>query len=201
MKRYTKEINGKSVIKNRNEIVINLKELITDESTGELIEEVDITIINPSEDVLLENGWVEYVTLTPELTPEELLSAAKEDKLKQLKEYDESEEVNDCIIKYQYEEFHYWANKSERDALKGAVRDFISLDRETYRLDIRDLGISLNLPCNVLLGMLTRLEAYAADCYNKTTDHEYSIKKLKTIEEVDLYNFRTGYPKKLTFTI
>jgi hypothetical protein len=31
----------------------------------------------------------------------------------------------------------------ERDVLKGAVSDFLSLDRYSYRLDLRELGVAI----------------------------------------------------------
>jgi hypothetical protein len=96
---------------------------------------------------------------------------------------------------------HYWADKEERDSLKGAVRDCISVGRETYRLDLRDLGISLHIPCEDLLQMLSALEVYAIDSYNKTTDHIYSVNALTTVEEVKAYDYHIGYPEKLTFNL
>jgi hypothetical protein len=49
--------------------------------------------------------------------------------------------------------------------------------------------------------MLIQLECYAADCYNKTTDHQFAIKQLTSIEDVQNYDFTVGYPEKLTFTL
>lgn len=157
-------------------------------------------IINPSEEQILAEGWLEYVPpVVPEPTEEELLEQAKDAKIQELHAYDESEEVNSCIIVYQGNEISYWANKTERDALKGALNDCIAMGRMEYRLDLRDLGISLSVECEKLLLMMATLEVYAVDCYNKTTDHEFAIKALATKEEVDGYDFRTGYPEKLTF--
>ena len=200
MKKYTKIIDDNVVIKMRNEIVLKEKRVVIDNITGES-KEVTMTIFNPNEEQLLADGWEEYIVLAYEPTESEKLEQAKELALKRLKIFDESEEVNDCIITYQGLELHYWANKSERDALKGAVRDCISVGRETYRLDLREMGISLSLSCDTLLQMLAALEVYAIDCYNKTTDHEYEIKSLNTIEEVESYNYRVGYPEKLTFEL
>ena len=75
------------------------------------------------------------------------LEKAKHEKIRELTAYDESSEVNDCIIVYQGQELHYWANKTERDSLKGAIRDYITLGRTDYRLDLREIGISLLIPC------------------------------------------------------
>lgn len=48
MKRYTKEINGKTVIKTRQQIVISKNGMST---------------YNPTEEMILEDGWVEYIPL------------------------------------------------------------------------------------------------------------------------------------------
>lgn len=180
MKKFKKEINGKVVVKALHEIVINKDGLST---------------YNPTEEMVLEDGWIEYVIAPRELPTDVMLKRVKERKLRELYEYDESDEVNDCIIIYQGEELHYWANKTERDALKGALRDCISMGRDTYRLDLREKGISITLPCELLLQMMAALEVYAIDCYNKTTDHKYAIEACATEVDVDAYEFRgVGYP-------
>lgn len=180
MKRYKKEIDGKTVIKTLKEIVIRKDGKVT---------------YNPTEDMVLADGWVEYVPPTPsEPSAEVLFERAKKRKLLDLYAYDESSEVNDCIIVYQGQELHYWANKTERDALKGALRDCMDMWREFYRLDLRDKGVSLTIRCELLLQMMAVLEVYAIDSFNKTTDHEFAIKALATREEVEAYDFRVGYP-------
>ena len=159
-------------------------------------------IINPSEEQLLAAGYVEYVPPTPEEpTEEELLADAKSRKLAELNDYDNSSEVNDCVIVYQGNELHYWANKAERNDLKNAVRDYVAMGRTEYRLDLRDKGISITLPCELLLQMMAALEVYAIECYNKTTDHNYAIKALATLEEVKSYDYKVGYPEKLRFEV
>ena len=202
MKKYQKEIDGKTVIKKRNEIVLSVTRTITDEKTGES-KEVKNNVYNPTHEMLLENGWVEYVPTSPsiELTERQLYRRAMARKLRDLESYDNSSEVNDCIIVYQGNELHYWASKDERNDLKNAVRDCISMGRDTYRLDLRDKGISITLPCELLLQMMAALEVYAIDCYNKTTDHNYAIRALNTLEEVEAYNYKVGYPEKLRFEI
>lgn len=182
MKRYIKEIDGKTVIKTLKEIVIRKYGRVT---------------YNPTEEMVLADGWVEYVPPTPvEPSAEELLERAKQRKLLDLYAYDESSEVNDCIIVYQGQELHYWANKTERDALKGALRDCMDMGREFYRLDLRDKGVSLTIRCELLLQMMAALEVYAIDSFNKTTDHEFAIKACATQVEVDAYVFRgVGYPE------
>ena len=190
MKQYKKQIDGKSVIKSLKEIVIKKDGRVT---------------YNPTEEMVLADGWVEYVSPASSepigLPMSVQLRRAKNIKLRDLENHDNSSDVNDCIIVYQGQELHYWANKSERDTLKGAVRDCLAMGRETYRLDLRDKGLSIELQCELLLQMMAALEVYAIDCYNKTTDHEYAIKSLPTIEDVEAYDYRVGYPEKLRFEL
>ena len=186
MKKYKKEIDGKVSIKTLNEIVLN--------KDGSMV-------FNPTEEMVLADGWTEYVFKPREWPMEIQLQRVKDRKLRELERYDESEEVNDCIIVYQGEEIHYWASKTERNDLKNAVRDCIAMGRTEYRLDLRDKGISINLPCELLLQMMAALEVYAIDCYNKTTDHEFAIKALETLEEVEAYDYKVGYPEKLRFEV
>ena len=135
------------------------------------------------------------------LKEEEVAQRTKNRKLRELHEYDESSEVNDCIIVYQGNELHYWANKTERNSLKSAIQDCIAMDRETYRLDLREVGVSVDINCEKLLSMLSALEVYAIDCYNKTTDHIYAVNNLTTVEEIEAYHYRVCYPEKLTFEL
>lgn len=159
-------------------------------------------IINPSEEQLLNAGYVEFIPPAKEgPTEEELLRKAKEDKLKSLHEYDSSKSVNVCYIRYGGQSISYWADKHERDALKSAVRDYIALGKTEYRLDLREMGISITLSCELLLQMLAALEVYATECYNKTTDHEFAIKSLTTKDEMEAYDFSIGYPEKLVFNL
>ena len=161
----------------------------------------DKQIINPTEEQILEAGYIEYIEEVPEIPNTQLLENIRNGKLLQLESYDNSNTINVCYIVYQGQTLEYWADRHERDSLKSAINDCITLGRETYRLDLRNLQISLEIKCTDLLQMLAQLEVYAIDCYNKTTDHEYAIKALTTQDEIIAYNFMQGYPNKLTFEL
>lgn len=188
MKKYKKEINGKVEVKTLKDIVLN--------KDGNVV-------FNPTEEMVLADGWTEYIATKPTPIPERVLvERARRRKLDELHRYDESSEVNDCIIVYQGQEIHYWANKTERNDLKNAVRDCIAMGREFYRLDLRDKGISITVQCELLLEMMAVLEVYAIDSFNKTTDHEFAIKALPTEAEIDAYEFRNvGYPEIPRFNL
>lgn len=187
MKRYYKQIDNKNVIKTLKEIVIRKDGRVT---------------YNPTEEMVLADGWVEFVEPEPKPVPEKvLIERARRRKLDELHKYDESKEVNDCIIVYQGNELHYWADKHERDALKSAIRDCIALSRTEYRLDLREFGMSISIPCELLLQMLSALEVYAIDCYNKTTDHLFAVQALDNIDSIENYDYRKGYPSMLVFNL
>ena len=175
MRMYVKD----GVIRSRNKIV-----LVLDSKQ----------IINPSEEEILSNGWIEYVEV-------ETIEKAKQRKISEIESYDSSESVNECFISYYDQTIPYWVDKSERNDLKSAINDCILLGKDTYRLDIRDLGVSINVKCNDLLRMLSALELYAIECYNKTTDHIFAVNSLDTIESVENYDYTQGYPDKLTFEL
>ena len=187
MKIYTKIINNRQEVKPANRIII-----IKD----------GFQTINPTEEMILADGWVEYIAPTPSVpTEEELLGSAKLRKIDEINEYDSSKDVNICYIKTPLDTIPYWANKTERSTLKSAIHDCIAMGREIYRLDLREFGVSVDINCEKLLSILSALEVYAIDCYNKTTDHIYAVNNLTMIEEIEKYDYRLGYPEKLTFEL
>jgi hypothetical protein len=161
----------------------------------------NMQIFNPTEEMILEDGWVEYIPVVQEPTEEELFNLEKEHMINRIMDFDNSDEVNNCYINYQGQQISYWADKQERSVLKTAIQDCITLGRENYRLDLRDLDVSIELNCELLLQMLASLEVYAIDCYNVTTDHLFNIKKIETLEELHQYDYRAGYPEKLVFSV
>ena len=166
---------------------------------GEIIIIGDSQIINPTEEQLLEAGWMVWEELQP--TPQQLLEQARVEKLMEIESYDSSSDVNECLIHYNGETIPYWADKTTRTTLKEAVRDCIAVGISTYRLDLRDYGVSIDIDCELMLGMLQELEVYAIRCYNKTTDHIYAVKAMDNIEDIQAYDYQSDYPSKLEFTI
>jgi hypothetical protein len=106
MKYYIKIINNRPIIKAGKDIIIKNNGLCT---------------YNPNEEMILSDGWEDYSEALPEPSEDELLALAKESKIAEIKEYDNSSEVNNCVVMTDAGSLNYWANKLERDSLKGAV--------------------------------------------------------------------------------
>lgn len=176
MKQYIKD----NKILNQNKIVITVNN-----------DGLETQIINPSEDILLEHGWVEYIK--PEPTAEELLAEAKEMKVREIEHYDSSIEVNEFFIN----DIPVWLDKATRAGLMLRFQSELAMKKENTTLWYNDM--MFELPINSAVAMLYAIENYASQCYDNTHMHISEINKLTTIDEIEAYNYRIGYPDKLHF--
>lgn len=184
MKQYFKEENGEIIWYN-GRIILNGRQ-----------------IINPNEQQIFSAGYQLFKPKQEEPPSEEdILNKVKNDILTNIRCYDESPEVNNCTIVYNNKELSYWADKSDRSNLKTAIQDYINAGFTLYRLDLREIGICVEIPCDQLLQMLAALEVYAVQCYNKTTDHMFAIEAMTSIDELKTYDHTLGYPEKLIFNL
>ena len=62
-------------------------------------------------------------------------------------------------------------------------------------------NICVTFNCDSAIQMLSALELYALDCYNKTAEHKVNVQNLSSIEEVNNYDYKSGYPDKLIFSL
>lgn len=176
MKRYTKQIDGKTVIKERNRIVINKDGMQT---------------INPTHEMLIADGWVEYII--PEPTEEELLLRAKVYVKNEIRRYDSSSEVNEFFING----LSVWLDKATRAGLKLRFEAEIAMGNENTSLWYNNMQFPL--PLSQAMQMLYAIEIYASACYDNTQAHLANVEALSTIEECEEYDYKVGYPEKLYF--
>ena len=176
MKLYEKEIEGKLVRKTRTQIIVKKDGL---------------QIINPSEEVILADGWVEYVK--PEPTAEELLERAKRAKKAEITAYDSSSAVNEFTI----QGMSVWLDKATRAGLMLRFQAEQATGAENTTLWYG--GVQFPLPLVNAVAMLYAIECYASACYDNTQKHLASVDALATIEEVEAYDYKQGYPEKLKF--
>lgn len=201
MKLYTKEIDGKVVIKPANKIAVKTDISFTEEiktmgSDGttrtEIVERTqESRVYNPTHEQILADGWEEYVT--PEPTAEELLAQAKANKIREIEAYDTSSAVNSFF----YGNVEFWLDRDTRVSVRSTAEIMKEMSRETMTLWLGDVNVTLS-PTEVLQ-MLAVLEVYALECYNTTAEHKAKVNVLATIEEVEAYDYRTGYPEIVRF--
>lgn len=187
MKRYTKEIDGKPVIKTRNQIVIKGKRTIKDKDGNEKV--VSTNTYNPTEEMILADGWVEYVTPIYEPTIEDY----RRDMINEIKRFDSSNEVNGFYIG----EFEVWLDKATRVGLKLRFDAEIASGKAETILWYE--GMQFPLELSMAVQMLNTIELYASACYDNTQAHIANVNTIEDIESLKNYDYRTGYPDKLRF--
>jgi hypothetical protein len=178
MKRYTKTIDGKQVIKIANKIVINKD---------------GMNIFNPTEKMILEDGWVEYIVPVYEETEEELLNKERERMIEHIIRYDSSKDINVFYIS----DYSLWLDKATRVGLK--LRFDAELESGKTTTILWYDGIPFELELENAMRMLNSIEMYASACYDNTQYHVANVKKLDNIDDVKRYDYRTGYPEKIRF--
>lgn len=113
----------------------------------------------------------------------------------QIKAYDQFTTVNSFTINGE----ELWLDKATRVGLVNSINSEKSAGKETTTLWFNNKSITLN--CDTALQILNSLELYAIACYNKTAEHLANVEALTTVEEVEAYDYKTGYPDKLVFTV
>ena len=90
-----------------------------------------------------------------------------------------------------------WLDKSTRVGLFNSI----SIEKQIGKTDtvLWYDAIKYIIPIPDALAMLNKIEMYALNCYNVTQSHIAAVRSLQTIEEVENYNFKVGYPVKLGF--
>ena len=183
MKRYIKD----GIIKTRNQIVIKGQRTIKDKDGNEKV--VSTNTYNPSEEMILADGWVEYVIPIYELTIEDY----RRDKINEIKRFDSSNEVNIFYIGGQ----EIWLDKATRVGLK--LRFDAEIANGQTETTLWYEGIPFNLELAHAAQMLNAIELYASACYDNTQMHIANVKSIEDIESLKNYDYRTGYPEKLRF--
>jgi len=157
--------------------------------------------------ILLSNEQVEFHTQNPDASIEEVLNMeltpapqrtledAKQQKIAQIDGYDKSAAVNNFILNGQ----DMWLTVEERQQLATQIAANEAANRENMTRWFG--GISYTLPIATWKQMLNQLEIYAGDALNVTESHKAAVNALSTIEDVDTYEYRYGYPERINFGI
>ena len=127
-----------------------------------------------------------------EMTP---LDKIKKSLIKKVEEFDSSDEVNSFFLNG----IKVWLNKDTRVGLMNSLTIEKNAGKEESTLWFNNICITIN--CDAAIQMLSALELYALSCYNVTAEHKVAIENLTTLDEAMDYDFTTGYPEKLNFTI
>lgn len=178
MKVYRKKINDKLIIKPANKIIVIKDGMQT---------------INPTHDMIIEDGWEEYVIETVETPMEETLESVKEEMVQMILNHDSSESVNVFYVGGR----QMWLDKATRVGLK--LRFESELENGMTETTLWYNGIPFPLNLDDAVKMLHSIEIYASMCYDNTQMHIANVRAMEDIESVKAYDYYTGYPDVLNF--
>lgn len=125
----------------------------------------------------------------------ETLKEAKEIMKKKISDYDSSDNVNSFIVNGE----SAWMNSTERTNYTASIQSAETLGEESVELMLN--GNKITLPLGNAKTMLAQICRYADECWMVTQQHLSDVDKLEDISSVLNYNYMTGYPKKLEFTL
>lgn len=151
-------------------------------------------IINPTDEQLMQAGWLVWI---PEEHPEppRTLAQAKDEMIARIEEYDESTAVNGIIVNG----VELWIPAEQRAILKTSVDAYKTLGIENITKVWE--GVEYTATADEWLYMIATVEVYASECFNVTARHKAAVMALDNIEDVDNFDYELDYPDKPRFTI
>lgn len=123
------------------------------------------------------------------------LEEAKAEKIAEIIDYDTSSSVNGFVLNG----LLVWLDKATRVGLMNSTTIAKEAGQQTTTLWLR--GVKLVVDCDKAIKLLSALEMYALECFNVTASHKAAVGELKTIEDVKVYDYKTGYPKMLEMSV
>ena len=144
-------------------------------------------IYNPSEELLLQNGW------KLDSSKEEVLEEYKKEKIKDIQRYDTSRAINGFTVNG----IKMWLDKATRVGLMLRLQSEQQAGYNSTTLWYDN--VEYVFPVDVAIQMLQNIELYASKCYDTTQKHIATVTSLDNVQDVKQYNYTTGYPEQLSF--
>lgn len=161
----------------------------------------DMQIFNPTEEQILNEGWIEYVIPEPEPepisdpTPEELLQQTKNAKITEIDAYNDSSNVNGFVVNGH----QTWIPRELRANFKASIDSYIALEIPTMTKIWE--GIEYTTAPQNWLQMYYVVEYYASECQNVTDRHKITVNAMNSIEDIEAFDIAADYPNMPEFTI
>lgn len=190
LKKYVsfKEIKGDCVRVKANEgYMLKLGDSYTEELFCERSAIPDNLVVVPYSTYLIESNKEKYKGMT--------IEEAKEKLIAEITDYDTSDKVNGFVLNG----LLVWLDKATRVGLMNSTTIAKAAGQETTTLWLG--GLKLVVDCDKAIQLLSALEMYALECFNVTASHKAAVGELKTIGEVEAYDYKAGYPKMLEMSV
>lgn len=123
------------------------------------------------------------------------LKQAKIDKIAEITAYDTSSSVNGFMLNGVL----VWLDKATRVGLMNSTTIAKAAGQKTTTLWLG--GAKFVIDCDKAIQLLSALEMYALECFNVTASHKAAVGWLMSLEEVESYDYKAGYPKMLEMSV
>ncbi len=139
----------------------------------------------------IQKAFVEFTSKMDALK----LKQAKADKIAEITAYDTSSSVNGFMLNG----LLVWLDKATRVGLMNSTTIAKAAGQKTTTLWLG--GLKLVVDCDKAIQLLSALEMYALECFNVTASHKQAVSKLMSLEDVEVYDYKAGYPKMLEMSV
>ena len=190
LKKYVSitEIKGDCVrVKANDGYMLKLGDFYTEELYCERSAIPENLVVVSYSTYLTESNKEKYKGMTVEEAKEKLIA--------EITAYDTSNKVNGFVLNG----LLVWLDKATRVGLMNSTTIAKAAGQQTTTLWLK--GIKLVVDCDKAIQLLSALEMYALECFNVTASHKAAVSELKSIEEVEAYDYKTGYPKMLEMSV
>jgi hypothetical protein len=133
-----------------------------------------------------------------QLTPPHVrtLEEAKSEMIQKIDEYDSSDSVNSFLVN---DTIKAWFTADERANYRNSIDSAETLGVEELTFFIG--GMLTTVPTANAKTMLATVQLYADQCYIVTQLHKDTVNGFETIEAVDSFDYKSGYPEMPSFII
>lgn len=119
------------------------------------------------------------------------LDMAKERKIAEIAAYSDSDAVNSLT----FNGIKTWLTRTVRDGYDTSITAAKNLGEANVTFMVGDN--EMQLPVDKARRVLDLVQRYADACFIVTERHKIAVKALQTVDEVEKYDYKQGYPEKL----
>lgn len=181
---------GKKIVKG-NDFVCGTEVWLAGNDTADAYKEVSIEEADAMEKAQRETEGEKTDEETPSAKMPTDIDMAKAAKIAEIAVYSDSDAVNSLT----FNGLKTWLTPNVR------ANYLVSLDAAELlgETDITFVveGVQASLPIKQVRLLLAKIQRYADACYIVTEGHKRAVRALQTVDEVEKYDYTTGYPEKL----
>lgn len=181
---------GKKIVKG-NDFVCGTEVWLAGNDTADAYKEVSIEEADALEKAQQETEGEKPDEATPSVEIPTDIDMAKAAKIAEIAAYSDSDAVNSLT----FNGMKTWLTRTVRDGYDTSITAAKNLGEPNVTFMVGDN--EMQLPVEQARRVLDLVQRYADACYLVTERHKIAVRALQTVDEVEKYDYTTGYPEKL----